>query len=580
VVRVSGSPLKPAAAALLVALGLAGPGFGQTIEEVPRPGSPPPVVQYHGILPGVTRNAEVRKILGAPAHENSWYAYKMLYPAKGDPRRFDAVYTVGKDGRVGTIEAVSVPEGCDDEPAVRARLGEPEFDLILATQRMLDYSERGLRFWFDREGRTIGAAFFPHGQRRVHLGEKRRLDLSGLPQSQPAGLTGPGRPEDWRVGTAIRPISPIEKSWLPTPEWSVHDDMHARALVLTDGRTRVAIVAADLFGMNRNDFEPIEKRLTEQGWPALVVAMSHNHAAPDTIGIYGHYPAEYVRYIQKQIGDAVLEAAANLKPVVEVRVAQRELPLIGARVHGLIRNARNPGIVDPSIALVRLIGPEGRTLATLANFACHVEGLSDGWKRISADFPGPMCATVEKELGGRCLFLNGALGGMVSGDTKARTFEESAEAGREFARLLLELAAQDQPIGAYTLSFHRQRLELPVTNPRFLAFASRMKSREVIRGRLASEINLLKIGPAEVLTIPGELLPELSFEIQARMTGWPRMIVGLANDELGYIIPAYDFRASESPTMEGWTYEETMSLGPATGPVIVESAVRLLEGGR
>jgi hypothetical protein len=72
-----------------------------------------------------------------------------------------------------------------------------------------------------------------------------------------------------------------------------------------------------------------------------------------------------------------------------------------------------------------------------------------------------------------------------------------------------------------------------------------------------------------MLTIPGELLPELSFEILERMTGYPRMIVGLANDELGYIIPGYDFRAG--------FYEESMSVGAAMGPMVLESSLRLIE---
>ncbi len=50
----------------------------------------------------------------------------------------------------------------------------------------------------------------------------------------------------------------------------------------------------------------------------------------------------------------------------------------------------------------------------------------------------------------------------------------------------------------------------------------------------------------------------MSFEIQEQMDGFPRILVGLANDQLGYIIPEYDFRDD--------SYEETMSQGPATAP--------------
>jgi hypothetical protein len=92
--------------------------------------------------------------------------------------------------------------------------------------------------------------------------------------------------------------------------------------------------------------------------------------------------------------------------------------------------------------------------------------------------------------------------------------------------------------------------------------------RRSYRGRIATEMLHLWLGGAEIITIPGELLPEVSFEILARMSGFPRLIVGLANDELGYIIPGYDFR-------EG-VYEESMSLGPAIGPMVLEQALRML----
>jgi hypothetical protein len=80
----------------------------------------------------------------------------------------------------------------------------------------------------------------------------------------------------------------------------------------------------------------------------------------------------------------------------------------------------------------------------------------------------------------------------------------------------------------------------------------------------------VRLGDAQLLSVPGELLPEVSFEVLERMKGYPRMIIGLCNDEIGYIIPPYDFRAGE--------YEESMSLGPASAPVVLDEAWRMLDG--
>ena len=73
-----------------------------------------------------------------------------------------------------------------------------------------------------------------------------------------------------------------------------------------------------------------------------------------------------------------------------------------------------------------------------------------------------------------------------------------------------------------------------------------------------------------MVTLPGELLPEVSFEILEQMGGFPRMLIGLGNDELGYLIPPYNFR-------EG-IYEESMSRGPAAALVVRDTAIRMLKG--
>jgi hypothetical protein len=72
-------------------------------------------------------------------------------------------------------------------------------------------------------------------------------------------------------------------------------------------------------------------------------------------------------------------------------------------------------------------------------------------------------------------------------------------------------------------------------------------------------MNLLWIGDAQFITVPGELLPEIGFEIEAKMTGRVRAIVGLANGELGYLVPSYDFRAGG--------YEERTGPGAAGGEI-------------
>jgi hypothetical protein len=516
---------------------------------------------------------DVRRALGEPEHEARWYSWKMLYPSPGRSGHHDAIHLQsgsGERGTVGSIEAASVPPGHETWSDVRARLGEPEFLLEYSRQSLADYSERGVRFTFDAAGRTIGAAYFPHGFPRVHSGERRFLSLRSLRQGeQPAPAQLSGDAPGLACGAAEADITPQGEDWLGPVKFRVHDPLRARAAVFVLGDLKVAVVGADIFGMQKSDIDPVEERLREHGISHLVLGMSHDHAAGDPIGIYGFYPEKYVKHIQDGIYQAAVKALAGVRAVGKLLVVSEELPLDGARVEGLFRNARNPGIVDPQVAVVQAVGEDGKPIATLVHFACHVEGVAEGGEvlEVTADFPGYLCDALRGATGAQAVFLNGAVGGMVSGDTRARTHAEAEVAGKRLAREAERLVALAVPTQR-TLSLARRRLEIPVTNPKLLLFEKVSDRRQSYRGRLVTEMFHVRLGEAELLTVPGELLPEISFEILERMRGYPRMIVGLTNDEIGYIIPGYDFRAD--------TYEESMSLGPAAGPMVLEAALDLL----
>jgi hypothetical protein len=550
----------------------------QTPSRQPNPALPPPPLTYQGLIPGVSSLAEVREKLGAPWHEARWYDTKMLYPVPGRPRHFDAVHLEARDAKTGTlgnVEAVSVPEGWETWSRVREKLGPPEFYLEFHRQALADYSKSGLRFVFDHSERTIGIAYVPHGRARVHDGGRRFLSLRHSKQGPRPTPAMPGKLDGLRAGAVEVDITPTKAALGPAAaeaEFSVRDPIKARCAVLERGELRVALVGADLFGLSRSEVLPIEEALREHGIDHLLLATSHNHAAPDTIGIYGFFPAEYIALVQKRIREGVLAAVASARPVKEWRAASDELALDGARVSGLFRNARNPGIVDPQIAVLQAIGADDRPIVTFVHFACHVEGLEKGPQEASADFPGVLCDKLSRDLGGVAVFLNGAIGGMVSGDTAARTQEEARIAGERLAEEVKRILSFAVPPTTMQFDVSRRRVEIPLTNAKLHLFIKSAGRRALHQGRLATEMFLLRLGDAEIVTMPGELLPELSFEILEEMQGYPRMIVGLVNDEVGYLIPAYDFNADQ--------YEESMSPGPAAGPVVRDQAIRMLKEAR
>ena len=129
-------------------------------------------------MPGLSTAAEVRQAPGAPVHEAPWYAYKLLYKAEGREGLVDSVHLHGKDGGFACVEAASVPEGYETRQKVEAAFGKPEQEIRMATFSLLDYSAQGVRFIFDKAGKTIGVTYFPNVRTRVPEGAPRLLDTS------------------------------------------------------------------------------------------------------------------------------------------------------------------------------------------------------------------------------------------------------------------------------------------------------------------------------------------------------------------------------------------------------------------
>jgi len=92
-------------------------------------------------------------------------------------------------------------------------------------------------------------------------------------------------------------------------------------------------------------------------------------------------------------------------------------------------------------------------------------------------------------------------------------------------------------------------------------------------------VSYLRIGPAGLAFVPGEIFPELGLGLKdaMRATGVTLpVVVGLADDEIGYIIPEQDFVAPEDYLDPGSSYEESFSAGPDVAPRVVAALETLI----
>ena len=432
------------------------------------------------------------------------------------------------------------------------------------------------------------------------------------------------------AGAAKRVITPDLKKFAPVylagfghnrPATGIHDDLYVRCLALRAGAAPLVLCGVDSIGLFVDDTDRIRKEAAARlGKPAdIVVAALHDHEAPDTMGLWGpRYDQsglneEYNKFLAEQAVEAIVEAVHKLAPA-QIAFTSVRRPELDAFIH----DNRPPDVHDAEIIALRVRARKGgKAIATLVNWANHPETLADENTLITADNNAALYTTLEKELGGTAVFINGAVGGMQSSlgaklheaDGKPvpdRSFRKAEIIGETVAKLAAEGLRKAPWRNVDQITYREQRAALPIANRNFqmAAAAGLFKGRKqgMANGAHQVPVGFLRLSAAgkpvlEAACIPGELYPELSVggveryagadypeaeiepAIKPRMRAEFRMLFGLANDEIGYIIPRaeWDNVAPWLQTAPKRWYGEVNSTGPETAPVILNALTSLMQ---
>ncbi len=378
------------------------------------------------------------------------------------------------------------------------------------------------------------------------------------------------------VGVSKVPITPYKPVFLAGLGYGrlsegVHDDLYARAFVLCEGSKKVALVGVDSIGVMLNHLAPLKEKLRAKGI-ALLLCSTHDHSSPDTIGLWGPEPGvsgfdeEYVELLLSGVEEAIEKALEGVERV-ELDVGSTMLP------HGVAKNTRSPDLLDREICYI-IASHEGRVVGVLTNFGLHPEVLWSDNRLVTADFVHYFCHEIERGLGGVAVFLNGALGGMVTPDVNSHTFEEAERVGKTIALAILNSVSRTRPRAEATceLALVSKPVELPVHNT-LLIEAARMnivKRKVGDPPTLDTEVSVLELRPfARIATLPGEPSPVVGLRVKEILGTSRKFLVSLCNDEIGYIIGRDEWSPSQ--------YEESMSPGPLTCDILLSSLSELLQ---
>lgn len=398
------------------------------------------------------------------------------------------------------------------------------------------------------------------------------------------------------------------------PATGILDLPFAHALWLDDntGRGGVVFVSLDAVGFMNIDVERVRNRLAafcaQNGCRSINVMSTHNHAGIDTMGLWGPLPRTGKNKKYMEIVFAAIDKAVH-KAYEDRRACSAWLG--EAEVEGLQEDIRLPEVYSKTLTRVRFVPDDGSREIYFINFAAHSESLGGKNTLVSADHPCYLRREIKKAAGAETFYCVGAIGGMISMNNDTESPETTMKLGRDLAGFALSIENEMKldPV----INILRQEFYAEADNSALMAAARAkiLEAREYGLGwaslgiGLKTEMSYIEIGRLRLLLLPGEIFPELVYggyldadhsacgdppgfnpePLAVTAGGEPIVIIGLANDEIGYIVPPNDFLLdSAAPYFDQPRdrlgrkhYEETNSLGPNTAPRIAEIFADMME---
>lgn len=439
--------------------------------------------------------------------------------------------------------------------------------------------------------------------------------------SEPSGEPDP---DGLQAGVAAVPITPTAQNHPETiylagvipsrVATGVHDDLLASALALKQGGQYVILVSLDLVGFTRSRGREIQERVqVELGLDGerVLIAATHTHEGPDTIGVYGANVVTsgtsptYMRSVQDAVVEAVRQAWQGLVPVT-LRAGNRTLHDPVSNRPTLIGDLREPDVTVDHVSVAGFYGLDGLAVATLVNWHSHPEVMIEHTE-VSSDFAGSLRQRMEQLVGGRCVYITGAVGGLstptgvavpardeqgqpvLADDGTPRYLQDASwDKVRSLGFVVAEHAAQAlQEAGDVSAPLFLTRIVpflVPVRTPlmqvAFKAGLVQYDARDLVTdqpdlcgtlGCASERLAFVLLGPLGILSSPGETFPEtvvgrpastVTFGDAgpfpfAAMSGTDALLerlgvsvpmhLGLCGDEIAYLVPEGDLHPPGHP---------------------------------
>ena len=433
-----------------------------------------------------------------------------------------------------------------------------------------------------------------------------------------------------RAGAAVRDISPRRPMFLvgyphvPRTSTAINDPLLASALCLDDGRQSLLLISVDVLFISSETARACRKDIQRAtGVPVqnILISATHTHSAPVTAAMLAWQNDPVVPPLDLQYLGEVCQGILGAATAAHATRVPARIAVARGRAPGVGGNRLSPtGTMDPEIGLLGVRRErDGQLVAVDLVYGMHPTVLHEDSTLVSADFPGfARTQITERAPGAIVVYHTGPCGNLSPRyHVRGQTFTEAERLGRALgaaafdamaaladadysddvvlgaAHTLVNLPPREFPSLPEAETLRQQAVETyqrlqPSGADRgairtaecavFGAEEAVTLSRAQASGALArwrarlmpAEVQVLRVGDAFLVGLPGELFVEYGLEIKRRAPG-PCSVISLANGELqGYIV------TPETEAAGG--YEAAFSVFRAgSGAILVDTAVRLME---
>ena len=420
----------------------------------------------------------------------------------------------------------------------------------------------------------------------------------------------------WKVGIGsivVTPEKPVPMAgyYFERISEGVHDDLHARTVLIDDGARRVALVSIEVIMLSAPDVAKMRRLIQDRyGLSAehVMICCTHTHTGPEVRG-----GSEYVAWLAEPVADSVAAAIEDL--------AESKILCGRSEEHGVsfVRRFRmkdgsvatNPGLLnpnvdhplgenDPEVITLRVVRGD-TTRAVLTNFALHCDTV--GGNLLSAGWPHYMASVVTDKLGQdvEFIFAQGCCGDInhwnVFKGGHLKGFDEAERIGKIVGAAALRALANEHEVLPGPVAGVRREVAaalVAVSDEQYarakeemakpyesdedfvmerVEMGKRVRAYELPGDHVDTEVQALRFGNAAFVGVPCEYFNALGRQIKAQSTCAPTIVCELANDWIGYVGEAHNYD-------EGG-YELTGAIcAKGTGELLRDEALKAVDEAR